>query len=250
MQLSLVLITCNAATSLERCLQSAGFAQEVLVVDSGSTDHTVALAKQLGARVIYQPWLGFGLQKQFAVQQAKYDWVLCLDADEWVSAELAQEIQALPEKPAYWIWKMPRCNQFMGRFLRYGEGYPDWNVRLFHRDHAQWSDDAVHEKVCFSESAGTLKGDLLHDSGETISHYLNMQNNYTELQATILHAQHKDISAVKMAFSPLVRFLKFYVWRKGFLDGVPGLVHISIGCMNSLIKYAKLRELQRKDAKI
>ena len=170
MQLSLVLITCNAATSLERCLQSAGFAQEVLVVDSGSTDHTVALAKQLGARVIYQPWLGFGLQKQFAVQQAKYDWVLCLDADEWVSAELAQEIQALPEKPAYWIWKMPRCNQFMGRFLRYGEGYPDWNVRLFHRDHAQWSDDAVHEKVCFSESAGTLKGDLLHDSGETISH--------------------------------------------------------------------------------
>jgi glycosyltransferase involved in cell wall biosynthesis len=184
---SAVLVTRNAAAQLGACLESAAFADDIVVVDSGSEDATCEIAERHGARVVHKEWMGFGRQKQFAVEQARHDWVLCLDSDERVSAPLAASIVGALAAPVAPVYRMARRNRFLGKWLSHGEGYPDWSPRLFDRREARWSDDPVHEKVLF---------------------------------------------------------LKFYLLRLGFLDGLPGLVHISIGCMNSYLKYAKIIELQ------
>ena len=250
--LSVAIITLNAASQLEACLQSARFADEIVVVDSGSTDGTQALAERHGARVIQQDWLGFGPQKQFAVEAACHDWVLCLDADERVTPALQMAIESALEigqnsastAAAPHAYRFPRCNRFLGRYLKHGEGYPDWSLRLFNRRHARWSDDAVHEKVVSDGTIGTLAGDLLHDSAESLSSYLTKQNRYTSLAADMALAAGKRSSVGRVALSPLVRFVKFYFVRQGFRDGLPGFVHIAIGCFNSMIKYAKMLERQ------
>ena len=140
---------------------------------------------------------------------------------------------------------MPRRNRFLGRWLRHGEGYPDLSLRLFNREHANWSDDPVHEKVVAGTAVGRLKGDLLHESESGIADYIAKQNRYTTLQAEALHARGKRAGVLRLVFSPLFRFIKFYFLRLGFLDGLPGLIHILIGCQNSFYKYAKLLELER-----
>lgn len=246
-RLSVVIITLNAAAALRPCLESARFADEILIVDSGSSDATLELAAQFGARVLCQEWLGFGAQKQFAVMQAANDWVLCLDADERVTPELQASIQAVLAAPAHGAYRFPRRNRFLGRYLRHGEGYPDWSLRLFDRRRARWSDDAVHEKVIADGETGTLAGDLLHDSAETIAAYLGKQNRYTTLAAEAALAAGKRATVTKVWLSPLVRFIKFYYVRRGFLDGLPGFIHIVIGCFNSFSKYAKMIELQNRE---
>jgi glycosyltransferase involved in cell wall biosynthesis len=244
--LSVVLITLNAAHQLEPCLQSVAWADEVLIVDSGSQDDTAELAGKHGARVISHPWQGFGPQKDFAVGRASHDWVLCVDADERVTPELRQSIEQALSAPPFRAFRFPRRNRFLGRWLRHGEGYPDWSLRLFDRRAARWSDDPVHEKVLCAGPVGTLQGDLLHESGESLHAYLDKQNRYTTLQAEALFRQGRRAHAAQMLLSPLLRFAKFYVVRRGFLDGVPGLVHILIGCFNSFCKYAKLLGLQTR----
>jgi glycosyltransferase involved in cell wall biosynthesis len=246
--LSVAVITLNAAGVLSACLESAAFADDIVVLDCGSGDQAAALARQHGARVVDLPWRGFGPQKQAAVAAAQYDWVLCLDADERVTPALRASIEAaLAARPAQapHAYRMARANRFMGRTLRHGEGYPDWSLRLFHRGHARWSDDAVHEKVLADGAVGTLSGDLLHESAETLEHYLDKQNRYTSLAAERLFRAGRSAGWASIALAPPLRFVKFYVFRLGFLDGVPGLVHIAIGCANSMIKYAKLRSLNR-----
>lgn len=241
---SVAIITLNATSQLAACLDSVRFADELVIIDSGSTDGTQALAEARGARVIQQPWLGFGPQKQFAVDAASHDWVLCLDADERVSPELRASIENALSAPSTAAFRFPRCNRFLGRYLKYGEGYPDWSLRLFDRRHARWSDDAVHEKVIADGAIGQLSGDLLHDSAESLANYLTKQNRYTTLAAEMAVAAGKRSSLGRLALSPLVRFIKFYFIRQGFRDGLPGLIHIAIGCFNSFLKYAKMVELQ------
>ena len=273
--LSAVIITRNAARVLPACLESVAFADETVVVDSGSTDETRELAAARGARVLPKEWLGYGRQKQFAVQQAAHDWVLCVDSDERVSPELAASIGAALSAPVSPVYRMARRNRFLGRWLSHGEGYPDWSPRLFNRLEARWSEDLVHEKVLYAVTPGTLRGDLMHDSFEDLSTYLERQNRYTTLAARqayelgrrggllplvlspfvrflkfyILRLGFLDgvPGLLQLFFSPAVRFLKFYILRLGFLDGVPGLLHISIGCMNSYMKYAKLIELRKAE---
>jgi len=245
--LSAVLITRNAAAVLESCLDSLAFVDEIVVVDSASTDGTRELAASKGARVVQKEWLGFGRQKQFAVEQAKNDWVLCLDADERVSPQLAASIKQALAAPSSPVYRMPRRNRFLGRWLAHGEGYPDWSPRLFNRMNARWSDDLVHEKVLFAVTPGTLEGDLMHDSSDDLAAYLERQNRYTTLAARQALEQGKSAGVFHLLCSPVVRFIKFYLMRLGFLDGLPGLLHISIGCMNSYMKYAKLIELRRAE---
>jgi len=245
--LSAVLITRNAAAVLESCLDSLAFVDEIVVVDSASTDGTRELAASKGARVVQKEWLGFGRQKQFAVEQAKNDWVLCLDADERVSPQLAASIKQALAAPSSPVYRMPRRNRFLGRWLAHGEGYPDWSPRLFNRMNARWSDDLVHEKVLFAVTPGTLDGDLMHDSSDDLATYLERQNRYTTLAARQALEQGKSAGVFHLLCSPVVRFIKFYLMRLGFLDGLPGLLHISIGCMNSYMKYAKLIELRRAE---
>jgi len=247
MPLSAVLITRNAAAILEPCLESLAFADEIVVVDSGSNDGTAELAKKRGARVVAKEWLGYGRHKQFAVEQAKNDWVLCVDADERVSPELAASIRQALAAPVSPVYRMARRNRFLGRWLSHGEGYPDWSPRLFNRLNARWSDDLVHEKVLYAVTPGTLDGDLMHDSSDDLAAYLDRQNRYTTLAARQAYELGRSSGVIRLLFSPVVRFFKFYILRLGFLDGVPGLLHISIGCINSYMKYAKLLELRKAD---
>ena len=242
---SVVIIAKNEALIIADCLTSVvGLTDEVLVLDSGSTDGTREICEHLGARVIEADWLGFGPQKNLAVQSARNDWVLCLDADERVSPELQFSIRTALVEPTHSAYRCPRRNRFLGRYLRHGEGYPDWSLRLFDRRVAHWSADAVHEKVLCTVPVGELAGDLLHDSAESLEGYLAKQNRYTSLAASTYTGG--SVSALRLVFSPLVRFVKFYFFRGGFRDGVPGLVHIAIGCFNSFIKYAKIRERQAR----
>ena len=245
--LSLCVITRDAAAQLAECLASVPFAAEIVVVDSGSRDDTVEIARRFGARVIEREWQGFGAQKHFAVSAATHDWVLCLDADERLTPELAAAIGAAMGKrggePAPVAYAMARRNRFLGRWLAHGEGYPDWNVRLFDRRRARWSDDPVHENVVVDGNVGRLGGDLLHASAESLAAYVAKQNRYTTLQAEAMHARGERASALRLALSPCARFLRYYVVRLGFLDGVAGLVHIGIGSFASFLKYAKLRAL-------
>jgi len=245
--LSAVLITRNAENVLEPCLESLAFADEIVIVDSASSDGTAEIAARRGARMVQKEWLGFGRQKQFAVEQARNDWVLCLDADERVSPELAAGIQAALAAPVSPVYRMARRNRFLGRWLAHGEGYPDWSPRLFNRMNARWSDDLVHEKVLFAVTPGTLDGDLMHDSADDLATYLERQNRYTTLAARQAFEQGRSAGVLHLLFSPVVRFIKFYLLRLGFLDGVPGLLHISIGCIASYVKYAKLIELHRAE---
>ena len=202
--------------------------------------------------MVQKEWLGFGRQKQFAVEQAKHDWVLCLDADERVSPELAREhpAQALaaPVSPVY---RMPRRNRFLGRWLSHGEGYPDWSPRLFNRLNARWSDDLVHEKVLFAVTPGTLAG---RPDARLLRRPRRLPRPAEPLhharRAPGLRARPQRRACCTCCFSPVVRFFKFYVLRLGFLDGVPGLLHISIGCMNSYMKYAKLIELRKAETAV
>jgi hypothetical protein len=162
-----------------------------------------------------------------------------------VSEDLRESIVAELKAPRGFVYAMPRCNRFMGRWLRHGEGYPDWSVRLFHRKQARWGNETVHEKVVTTLPILRLRGDLLHDSAETLEKYLDKQNRYTSLQAESLRAAGRRASLLHLVFSPSLRFVKFYLFRLGFLDGVAGLVHIAIGCMNTFNKYAKLKALER-----
>lgn len=261
---SAVLIVKNAARELPACLASVGFCAEILVVDSGSTDATVAIAEAAGARVVQSHWRGFGAQKQFAVGQAAHDWVLCIDADERVGERLRQSLLdvftvrkvdllcGVSPSPSFFAYRCARRNRFMGRYLRHGEGYPDWILRFFDRRQARWSDDVVHEKVLLAggkeNAAGTLQGDLLHDSAESLENYLAKQNRYSSLAAEAACARGKRARIGHLLFSPLLRFVKFYFFRLGFLDGLPGLVHILIGCGASLAKHIKMLDAQRREA--
>ena len=246
--LSAVLITFNCVGPLRATLESLRFCEEILAVDSGSTDGTLELLAEFGVRVIQESWRGFGPQKQFAVDQTVHDWVLCVDSDEIVSPELQASILVALEKPADQAFEFPRRNRFLGRYLRHGEGYPDYSLRLYDRRHARWSDDVVHEKVCTLGTVSRLAGDLLHHSEDTIESYLAKQNRYTTLAAQALVDEGVQVSGTKLVLSPLFRFIKFYFLRGGWLDGVPGLIHILIGCFNSFAKYAKVIELGRKQS--
>jgi len=253
--LSLVLITQNAEAELAACLASVPFAAEIVIVDSGSTDDTRRIAEQFGARFIEQPWLGFGPQKNAAVAAARYDWVLCLDADERISDALAQTIAtvfAQPESGRAAAYALCRRNRFFDRWLSHGEGYPDWTVRLFDRRRARWNDDEVHEKVIVDNTnegkAERLSGDLLHASAESLDAYLAKQNRYTTVQAERLFAAGVRTSAWQMFASPLARFFRFYFIKRGFLDGAAGFAHIAIGAFASFLKHAKLYALQKRAA--
>jgi hypothetical protein len=246
---SLVVITRDAAADIAECLMSAPFCADALVVDSGSGDHTVAAARGAGARVVTRAFLGLGPHKQSAVDPAAHDWVLCVDADERLSPRLRDSIVTLfaSGDPPHAAYALARRNRFLGRWLSHGEGYPDWTTRLFDRRRARWSDDPVHEHVIAEGPVGRLHGDLMHASAESLERYVAKQNRYTTLQADALHARGERSPAFAMATAPLVRFLRFYVLKLGFLDGAAGFAHIAIGAFASFLKHAKLRALERAE---
>jgi glycosyltransferase involved in cell wall biosynthesis len=246
--LTVAIISLNAASLIEPCLKSVDFADEILVVDSGSTDDTLVVAERYRARIVQETWRGFGQQKQLAVNLAKHDWVLCLDVDERVTPELAQSIVTALQNPHFRAYKFPRRNRFLGRWLKHGEGYPDLSLRLFHRADASWSNDDVHETVLTMQAVGQLKGDLLHESADDIATYLGKQNRYSTLHSRMLYRQGVRANHLQLLTHPLWRFIKFYFFKRGFLDGGPGFAHVAIGCHNTFMKYLKMLEIETAES--
>lgn len=232
--LSVVLITLNEAENLPRALSSVRWAQEIIVVDSGSTDATLEIARQAGARVFEEQWKGFGAQKNFAISRATGDWVLSLDADEEVSAGLAAEIQALlAGDPPLSAYRIPRLNHFLGRRLRHGGYWPDPKLRLFRRGAARFEDRPVHETMQSTGPAGTLKNPLLHHCYPTFEDYIEHMDYYSSAGAQMLVASGRaprswPALAWSATVNPAATFLYNYFFRLGFLDGREGLLqHIN-----------------------
>ncbi len=224
--LSACIITYNEADRIEACLRSVSFCDEIIVVDSHSTDATRELAAKLGARVIERDWPGYRSQKQFAVESAGNDWVLCLDADERVSDGLRAGIEALRDGgfAGFAGWSVPRITDYFGRFLRHGNAYPDRLIRLFDRRRGGWIGYEIHENTRVEGRVGKLRGHLEHYSYRSLTdHHLRMQR-YADLMAQTLYARGKRCGLGKVLINAQWRFLRGYILRLGFLDGWRGLV--------------------------
>jgi len=247
--ISLCIITLNEEHNLDRCLGSVPFVSDIVVLDSGSKDQTKMLALNRGARVFEEPWQGFGLQKRRAVELAANDWVLCLDADEEVTPELAHEIVQLFKSPPHVLnrasgFKMPRRSFHMGRWLYHGGWYPDEQTRLFHRQKLNWSPDKVHEAVV-GEGVQRLKGRLNHYPFESLSDQVQTNNKYSTLGAQTLLDKGKQIYFWQLVIKPWIKFVELYLVKKGFLDGIPGFIIAIGGAYSYFLKYAKAWEKQQ-----
>ena len=243
--LSLTVITLNAEAHLARCLKSVPFATDVVVLDSGSTDRTVEVAKQLGARVFSEEWRGYGPQKQRASELAKHEWVLSLDSDEALSEQSAQELRELLAAGLNGeAYAFPRLSFHMGRWIRHGGWYPDWQVRLFDRRRTGWSADKLHEKVTAQE-VSRLRHPIFHWVFKDLTDQVQANNRYSGLGAEQLAGKGRSFCLFHLLTKPWVKFFETYVWKRGFLDGLPGFI-IAVGAAYSVfLKWAKLWELKR-----
>ncbi len=250
--LSVVLITLNEASNLLLTLKSVRWAQEIIVVDSGSTDETVAIARAAGACVFEEPWKGFAAQKNSAIAHATCDWVLSLDADEEVSPELAHELQALlAGVPAFNAYRIPRLNHFMGKPLRHGGYWPDPKLRLFKRGSARFAERAVHETMETLGPVGELRNPLLHHCYPTLEEYVEHVNRYSTLSAGMLVETGRAPKSMMALLwhavaNPMATFLYNYIFRLGFLDGTAGLLQHLNHSIYIHWKYAKAWQARRE----
>jgi glycosyltransferase involved in cell wall biosynthesis len=248
-KISAVLITYNEQEKIEACLESLGdLCDDIVVLDSFSTDSTVELSRRFTERVIQEKWHGYAKQKQLATDLAEHDWVLSLDGDEKLSARLRQQLLEWKIRPDdnYDSFKLPRLTFFMGRWIRHTTWYPDRQVRLFRRSRARWQGGNIHEGVTAEGQQGTFSGHLLHYTYASISEYLVQLENFSSLAAMDYHELGKKVGALRLVFSPPGVFLKNYIARAGFMDGIPGLVVSILASTSTFFKYLKLWELQGK----
>lgn len=236
-------ITFNEAANIEAALVSLGFADEIVVVDSESTDDTVAIARRFTDKVWVRPWPGYIAQKNFAAAQASHDWILSLDADERVSPPLADEIRGLPAEDAVAGYRIPRVTFHLGRWLRSTDWYPDYQLRLYDRRRARWSGRHVHESVTADGPVGRLGGEILHYAYRDLSHHLLTMDRYTTLAARQMFEDGRRAGWWDLALHPPAAFLRNYVLRGGFRDGVPGLIVSAMNARYVGLKLAKLWEL-------
>ena len=246
MQLSVIVITKNEAHNIELCLQSVKFADEIVVLDSGSTDATVEKAKKLGAKVSLDAnWLGFGVQKNRALALASGQWVLSLDADEVVTPQLQAEIIAAMASAKFDVYSFPRLSSYCGQYMRHSGWYPDRCTRLFKRGAAQFSNDVVHEKLLTLRPIGSLNAHLLHGSFTSFEAVLDKANRYSTAGAEAAFIQGKTASLGKALAHGVWAFFRTYVLRFGFLDGRMGLVLAISNAEGTYYRYLKLWLMSR-----
>ena len=237
----------NEEASIAACLRSADFADERIVVDSHSKDATREIAAQLGARVIERDWPGHVQQKNFAIDQAAHDWVLCLDADERLSPELRASVEAALANPGDAAgFEFPRRTWYLGRWIRHGGWYPDRKLRLFRRSTGRWGGTNPHDHVRVDGLVRRLPGDLLHHSYHSLSDHLRTIDSFTSIAAREKHAAGRRARLVDLTLRPVGKFLSMYLLRAGFLDGLAGFCAAVSGAYYVFLKYAKLRELERE----
>ncbi len=260
--LSVAIITQNEEANLARTLESVRWAEEIILVDSGSTDRTVEIAKSFGVHVIERGWPGFAAQKNFALSQCTGSWVLSLDADEELSPELQRQIRTLlASHPPVDAFRLKRRNMFLGRWIKHGGFYPDAKLRLFRRCAAnfgmlpKFEDRPVHETIHFDGAAQTLDYDIIHHAYPTLSTYLKHMDDYSDLGAELL-AQKGRVSRSLPVFwssvliAPYLTFVWNYIFRLGFLDGREGLLLHLYHAVYASWKYAKAWELSRKMSRL
>ncbi len=252
MKISATIITFNEESKIADAINSVDWADEVLVIDSESTDKTREIAESLGAKVVVQKWLGFSKQKQFAVDAAENDWILSLDADEKISSELKTEILELKNLPGDELadgYKIPRLSFYMNRPIRHSGWYPDWQMRFFKRTKGKWKEVIIHESVELQNDAKVvkLKGDILHFSVENAAHHHRMiGERYAPLAAKQMFERGKKTSSLKVAFAPFAAFLQTYFLKLGFLDGFPGFCIAYFAAYHAYLKHLLLYEMQEQ----
>jgi len=246
-RLSVTVITKNEEANIERCLKSASFADEIVVLDCGSVDRTAEIARRRGARVEVTDWPGHVKQKQRAVDAAVSDLVLSLDADEEVTPELAASIKkVLADDHPKDAYELTRKVYYLGRWIRHCGWYPEWRIRLFDRRKARWGGYDPHDQVVCGGAVGRLEGDLLHYSYRDVTHHLSRINEYTDIMAREYHGKGKRGGVLQILLHPPFTFFKKYFLSLGFLDGLPGLIICVLASYYVFLKYVKLWELGRK----
>jgi glycosyltransferase involved in cell wall biosynthesis len=241
-RISACIVAMNEEDRLGDCLRSVAFCDEIVVVDSHSTDGTRELAQGDGARVIERDWAGHVAQKEFAVRAAVHDWVLCVDADERVSPELRAEILALRDAgfPGPAGWRCPRLSNYLGTWVRYGTWYPDLQLRLFDRRRGHWGGTDPHDRVQLEGPAGRLRGQLVHYPYRTLADHLRTIDRYTTIMAEEAYARGRRARSSDLVLRPMVRFARFYLLKRGFLLGWRGLLLAYLAAHYVRLKYAKL----------
>ena len=245
MKISVAVITLNAAVDLERCLRSASFADEIVVLDQGSTDDTAEVCRRAGAAIHQTEWMGFGPTKQKAVDLCRNRWVLSLDSDEEVSAQLQAAIIALPEDAPEAAFAVNRLSRFLGVWIRHCGWHPEYVRRLFDTRRAQFNGKPVHEAVETDGQVRRLPGLLHHYTYDTLDSYLEKLNRYSTLSAAEMAAQGRRSSLAGAIFRAHATFWRMWLLRAGFLDRWPGMVLCLVSGFYTLSKYAKLRQLNR-----
>jgi glycosyltransferase involved in cell wall biosynthesis len=243
--ISVTIITFNEAAHIAAAIDSVAWADEIVVVDSGSTDGTPDLARERAARVEIRDWPGYAAQKNHAASLAAHDWVLSLDADERVGVQLTASLQAwrrdAPDATGY---RMARVTQYLGRWLRTTDWYPDRQLRLYDRRRARWKPSRVHESVAADGAVGQLRGELLHHPYETVGDHLQRIDRYTSLAALDMRDAGRRAGALDLLAHPPLAFARNYVLKRGVLDGRVGLAVSLLNSYYVLLKYVKLLELE------
>ena len=246
--LGVIIITKNEEKNIARCLESVKWVDEIIVVDSGSTDKTIEIARSYNAKVIQRHWPGDGPQKHFGITQLTTKWGLVLDADEELTPELTDSIQSAIHNPQSTFYKMHRRSFFLGKIIKHGDWGKDWIVRLFDCSQHQWTQDIVHAKLNVSKKqALSLNGKLIHHSQDNISLSLQKMNDYSDGTSTILFQKGKQSSLLSANFHKHWTFLRGFIIRLGFLDGSRGYLIAKLSAYGSYFKYVKLWEKQQNE---
>lgn len=247
-KLSVILITKNEAANIRACLESVAWADEIIVVDSGSSDATVAIAREFTPRVYVHDWPGFGAQKNRALDYATHEWVFSIDADERVTPELRAAIEAVLRKEGGTCsgYRVSRLSSYCGRFMRHSGWYPDRIVRLFRRSAARFSDDLVHERLLIEGETGQLGGELLHYPFDDLEAVLHKVNHYSSAGAAMQQQRGRSASLGGAVLRGLWSFLRTYVLRGGFLDGREGFMLAVSNAEGTYYRYLKLMLLNEK----
>lgn len=249
-RVSVVVIAKNEQAVIGRCLESVAWAHERIVVDSGSTDRTVEISERLGARVLTADWRGPATQRNRGIEQASGDWILALDADEWVTDELRREIEQTIESGGPAVYRLPRLSSYCGRFMRHSGWWPDYISRLFRRGAARFGGGIVHDHLLTDERIGRLQNPLMHEPFRNLDKVLDKMNAYSTWGAERMHQDGERSGLARAVFHGAWAFLRTYLLRAGFLDGREGFMLAVSNAEGTYYKYVKLMLLARKPRKL
>jgi glycosyltransferase involved in cell wall biosynthesis len=245
--LSVCIITFNEEKNIRDCLESVTWAEEIIVVDSLSQDTTVSLCRLFTDKVYEQEWQGHVKQKNCALQYARNEWVLCVDADERVSPELREEIERNLSMEGNCVdgYYFPRHSYYLGKWINHGGWYPDYKLRLFKKSKGSWGGEDPHDKVILKGTTTQLKGELLHFVYKNVSHQLQTVDSFSTITSTALDRAGERFTLFKLLYRPSAKFFETYLIKRGFMDGLPGFIIAVISSFYVFLRYVKLWELQK-----